>query len=174
MVPTVRETLGFVPGSMSLERFEYITQIPPRRSHHKSAHMSRVDVDSRVAPYAEDLRAGAPDAWVARQAGLTRYQVKEARHRLDILRRPGRQLYWRRWLAISALGGEPLIMPTRSPLNGQWQIPEYVLRRPLDYTKLVAVVRAAAEAGMGVETIAAGLGLRTRDVEAARVLGDRL
>ena len=171
---TVLQALGFVPGPRSLERFEFVTQRPPRRPHKKQSYLSREDVDERVAPYAEDLRAGAPDAWVGRSAGLTEHQVKAARYRLDITRAPGRQLTWRHWLAVGAFGSPSVIMPTSSPVGGHWQLPEYVLRRPLEYRGLVRVVCAAMDAGMGVAAIAAGLGLRERDVEAARLLGDRL
>ncbi len=173
-VPTVLDVLGFVPGAQSRQRFEYSLERPPKRRHTKNSYLSRREVDARIEPYIADLRAGAPDAWVAKQSDLTAWQVKAARHRLHIMRPPGPQAGWRRWMAVSALGTSPIPMPTRSVVGGDWQVPQYVLRQPLDYRALVRVVRAATEAGMSPGTIASGLGLRARDVEHAQALGDRL
>ena len=173
-MPSVRDVIGFSPGPKSRERFDYVVQRPPARTHKKANYLSRREVDARLAPYLADLRAGAPDAWVAKRAGLTERQVKSARHREDIMRKAGRQPTWRRWLAVSALGTEPVPMPTASAVGGSWEIPQYLMRQGLDYQRLVRVVTAAVEAGMSPDAVAAGLGLRPRDVRHAAALGDRL
>jgi hypothetical protein len=61
-----------------------------------------------------------------------------------------------------------------SPVEGRWEFPEYLVRRPLDYMEFVRVVKAAAAEGVDLASIAKGVGVRENDVVMGLVLGDRL
>lgn len=162
-------------GPKATARFRVIVEPRARTKRRKIAHSRKEVVDAQLDEFMPDLRAGAPDAMVARRAGLTPSQVKHARLRHGIVRSPGRQKSWRRYQALNLVADFELVShEVASPVDGGWEIPEYVVRTPLNYEALVKVVRSAVDAGMRAEEVASGLGVRLQDVQHADALGSRV
>lgn len=161
-------------GAHALSPFRI--QVAPRQTttRRKLSHSPRHVVDTQLSAFMPDLKAGAPDAQVARRAGLTPSQVKHARLRYGIHRSPGRQASWRRYRALELVADFELVAhPVASPVDGGWEIPEYIVRTPLKYEALLQVVRAAVDGGMSADEVASGLGIRLQDVQHADALASR-
>lgn len=151
--------------------------VSSRGGSSRGTYLRRSAVDARLAPLQRDAEAGVPDAAIARHAGLTAERVRQWRRRHQIERHPGRPTRGVHFsFALSSLFGDgpPAIEHlTRSRVGGTWEVPNYVLREPLDYNAFVEVVVRLRAAGMHEETIARGIGVYPRDVKHAAALAGR-
>jgi hypothetical protein len=139
----------------------------PKPTRQKTQSESFKDLDG----WYEEAVAGMPDEALARAANVSMTAVLEWRKARGIKRKKG----WERhreintW-AIDAFGDGyvPEIHAAQSQLKGQWDLPEYVLRTPLDYDQLTrALFFLHFEQGTSPDTLAKAFGLRERDVEMA-------
>lgn len=130
--------------------------------------------------YAADLDAGVEDADIARSSGLPVSVVVRWRREHRGVRRAAHPAKKAAALkALELLGhdhGDVMHRTDASPVDGRWEVPEYVLRRPLDYTAFVTACWALwRKVGMTPRRVAAALGVRVEDVNAALLLmSDRL
>lgn len=121
--------------------------------------------------FIEEAKAGLEDEHLARQAGVTLTAVLAWRKQRGI--RHVRGHVRRRQLQAQALdmfgtGYDPLLHAVDSSLRGSWEIPEYVLRRPLLYSETCRLLHFLYTAqGASTDTLARAFGLRRRDVETA-------
>jgi hypothetical protein len=133
---------------------------------------------SRVAldEYLDDARAGASDARIARRAGATTSQVRRWRLQHGLVRPSGRPTVARRLneLALDVFAEEyiPVLHEVRSPVSGAWSVPEYVVRRALDYAAFARAARVLVDAGFDARTAAAAIGVRERDIVDAIALAE--
>ena len=141
-------------------------------AHHR---LAPDEVDRELAQFEEDAGAGVPDELIARRSGLSVDTVARWRRRRGIKHPRGRpsaeQLIHR--AAVELFGRPPADtwMRTReSPVMGRWEVPQYLLRRPLDYSAFAEATSKLMEAGLTPGRIAAGLGVRTEDVAVATTL----
>jgi hypothetical protein len=142
-------------------------QAKPRPTRPKTHAESFKDLDA----WHEEAVAGMPDESLARAANVSMTAVLEWRKVRKIVRKKG----WERrretevW-AIDAFGDGYVseIQAAQSRVKGQWDLPEYVLRRALDYDEMSrALFFLHHEQGTGIDTLAKAFGLRERDVEMA-------
>lgn len=176
---TLAEALGIDPVTcQDLAPFVVGTEpVTSRRAGSRGSYLRSDAVDSRLADFAADARAGVPDALIAGRARLTTSMVREWRRRHGIVGhrgRPPRRVQMAFGLASLFGDGPPAVEHlTRSPLGGTWEVPEYVLREPLDYNAFVEAVQCLVSTGMDAAKIARGLGVCRRDVDHAIVLAKR-
>jgi hypothetical protein len=176
---TVAEALGIDPAAChDLLPFVVGTEpVTPRRAASRGPYLRSTAVDARLAEFEGDARAGVPDTLIAGRAKLSPAVVRQWRRRHGIAghsgRPPGRlQLSF----GVAALFGDgpPAVEHlTRSPVGGTWEVPEYVLREPLDYNAFVDAVQSLVRLGMDAAKIASGVGVCRRDVDHAVVLAKR-
>ncbi|MBO6936768.1 MAG: hypothetical protein JJ863_17495 [Deltaproteobacteria bacterium] len=138
-------------------------------------HLSPEEVDEKLAELEEDARAGVPDDLIAARSGLSVNTVARWRRRHDIERpvgRPPAEQATER--AAVELFGEATVaawMRTReSPVMGRWEVPQYLIRRALDYTAFAEAASILTETGLTPGRIAAALGVRPADVALATSL----
>ena len=176
---TVAAALGLDPAGCT-ELPPYLVgdePVRPRRGLRRGRYLRRDSVDARLAELRGDAEAGVPDALLARRAGLTKERVRQWRRRHAIAGhsgRPSRGVELNFGLATLFGDGPPAVEHlTRSQLGGTWEVPEYVLREPLDYGAFVEAVQCLVSTGMEPAKIARGLGVCRRDVDHAVVLAKR-
>lgn len=140
----------------------------PRPTRPKTRAESFKDLDL----WLDEATAGMPDEALARAANVSLTAVLEWRKERGVKRKKGRAS--RReadvW-AVDAFGDGYVhheIHETSSQLKGLWDLPEYVLRVPLDYDELSrALFFLHHEQGTAPDALAKAFGLRERDVEMA-------
>lgn len=143
----------------------------PRSSPRRKTHqLSREESFERLEPFLEHARAGAPDDWLARQAGVSIDSVLWWRRERDVKRKrgPHRVSETKIWAAGFGLPFDPKIHAADSELKGMWEAPEYLLRTPILYTHFCRHVHALHTLlGTGPELLSEALGVRARDIELA-------
>lgn len=138
-----------------------------RPSKPKTNEESFKDLDA----FRAEAEAGMPDESLARAANTSLTAVLEWRKSRGIKRRKGHER--RREIEVWAMdpfgnGYVSDIQRTESMLKGQWDLPEYVLRLPLDYDQLTRAVHFLHfQLGMAPEVLSRAIGLRLRDIEMA-------
>ncbi len=120
--------------------------------------------------FLEDAKAGISDEELARQSGLSRYTIIRWRRERGITRSPSKNER-KKTMALNLFGtdhGDVLHRCDDSPIQGTWQVPEYVLRVPLSYGELCRhlwFLNKKLESSP--ELLAQAFGIRPRDVETA-------
>jgi hypothetical protein len=146
----------------------------PKQSRGKRrSYWRRAELDRLLQDYAADAEAGVPDTQIASRVRVTKDQVKQWRRRHGIQGKRGRPPpeVPGRFIANALLGRGPRAVPHRtSPVQGRWDVPEYVLRQPLDYGAFMELVAKLADEGFSAELIARGMGVIERDVHLAAEL----
>lgn len=130
--------------------------------------------DDILEPYAADVAAGVSDAVIARLTGATTHQVAHWRRRRGLLRagRPAAESIVRGLaVELAATQFRPIAAAVaKSPVQGCWEPPEYVVRVPLQYTDFAEAISLLVGAGWHPSRIAAALGVREKDVHHALAL----
>lgn len=173
--PTVADALGIALQEVSQVPPYHVGSEPVTKARGRRTRSGRytkaAEVDALLEEFRPDAEAGVPDEWLGRRVGLSKYQVARWRKRQGIARNPGRRPARRQFevLAADVFGRNPmpLVVPTDSPVDGQWEPPKYVLREPLDYGRFAELVHDLVRLGHAPATVAAGLGVRPADVEDA-------
>lgn len=173
---TVAEILGLPEvaaiESYTMGREQVGVRVPVPRS--ATPRLTAEAIDEKLDPYREDAVAGVTDEMLAKRTELTPHQVARWRRRHSIERTPGRRSREEhvRIAAVELFGRprDPAVMKTSGGALGTWQVPEYLLRDPLDYSCFAEVCTHALEAGVPQNGIAAGLGVRVEDVQHAVAL----
>ncbi len=173
---TVAEALGLGPDDVrDLEPYqvghEPAEAAPRGRQTSPGTYASRAEVDDKLERSVLDAQVGVPDEWIGRRVGLSKDQVARWRKRKGIDRKPGRPSseVVADAMAVDVFGRNPPPCVSRvdSVVEGQWEPPRYLLRLQLDYTRFAECVSRLIDSGLGPTEIAAGLGVRPRDVDHA-------
>lgn len=139
----------------------------PKPSRPKGQDESFRDLDG----FLEEAQAGMPDPALARAANVSETVVLLWRKARGIKRKRGhaRRKEMEAY-AVDAFGDGyvPDIHAMRSELKGVWDLPEFLLRVPLDYDQLTRhLYFLHVEMGSPIDTLAKAFGFRERDVEMA-------
>jgi hypothetical protein len=140
------------------------------RSGKRTVHLSKQESFDRLEPFLEEAVAGAPDEWLARQAGVSLDSVLWWRREKGVQRKRGplRSVEKQMWAAGFGLAYDPQMHAATSDFGGLWEAPEYVLRTPIRYKEFCRHLYAAhAQVGTGPELLSLAFGIRPRDVELA-------
>lgn len=140
-------------------------QLRPRAAS-RGTYMKFATVDARLSPYAPDAKAGVSDKVLARRTELSVGQVRAWRRRQGIRHEPGRPTgeVGRWYLSRSLVGATPGPVPHAvSPVGGDWRLPEYVLREPLDFNLFARAVSLLVEQ-FTTEEISKAIGIAERDI----------
>lgn len=139
----------------------------PKPTRPKTKEESFKDLDA----WLEEATAGMPDELLARSANVSMTAVLEWRRVRGIkrirghLRRQEKQVW-----AVDAFGDHydsPLHSATSQHL-GMWDLPEYILRKPLNYDLLSRFLHFLhTELGAEPDALAEAFGIKERDVELA-------
>lgn len=174
--PTVADALAIDPNDpppVSPYRLgsEATSRAQRGRCTSPGQYSKAAEVDALLEDHKPDAEAGVPDEWLGRRVGLSKDQVSRWRRRHGIgrsARRKSRRLPLE-VMAVDVFGRNPMprIVPTNSPVDGQWEPPRYVLREPLDYTRFAELVFDLVSIGHSPARVAAGLGVRPTDVDDA-------
>ncbi len=146
------------------------SKTPRARGLKRTAQLSKKESFERLDLFLEEAQAGAPDEWLARQAGTAEDVVLWWRKENGIKRKRGpvRANEQKVWAAGFGLGYDPQMHAVASDLKGAWEAPEYVLRTPLTYSQFCRHVHALhALLGTGPELLGEAFGVRARDAELA-------
>ncbi len=126
--------------------------------------------EDRLEPLLRDARAGVPDDLIAKTAGVSVRAVRRWRQRHGIKAAPQDAAA----LAADVFGTgavDTMHRSASSPIGGLFEVPEYVLRVPLQYEALARHLHALHDVlGSSAEELAAAFGLRRSDVETCLVL----
>jgi hypothetical protein len=140
--------------------------------------LRREESFARLDDLHREAEAGAPDEFLAKEAEVSMNAVKKWRQANKLVRARGPRASEAK--AQWALGflGQPvedvLMRSQRSPIRGEWEPPEYVLRGTVKYPDLVRQIHFLhRRGGFSPSTIAEAHGYTLRTVEHAIALGDR-
>ena len=118
--------------------------------------------------YFDHAVAGAPDQWIAEQCSVPPSAVRSWRAHRGIKKASGMATASEgQRFALTGLSAsfEPELHTTGNALNGTWEIPEFVLRVPLNYTAFCRFVYGCHDAlGASITELAAGFGVRDQDI----------
>lgn len=121
--------------------------------------------------FKDDARAGVPDKEISRQSGISVPMVIRWRRSRGIHRKDHTLGEETRAVAVSLLGkhhGDVLHRVGDSAVGGRWTPPEYVLRRPLNYSELARhLYFLDIKMGTGYGELAGAFGIREDDVRVA-------
>ncbi len=153
-----------IPGSI-IDKLSEAVESRERKPYTEPESFKRLD------EFLDEARAGAPDEWLARRLGLKAPTVMKWRKARGITRTRGRA----RQKDITAWALDPLgsgydakLHATGSDvLLGVWEIPEYILRDPIDYDSLCRLLWELHASGFPHQLMARGIGIREKDVETA-------
>lgn len=135
-----------------------------------SASEPRTTAAQRLGPFLRDVRAGVPDDLIAKSAGVPVRAVRRWR------RQHGIQAGIQDTVALAAdvfgTGSrDTMHRSASSPIGGRFEVPEYVLRVPLQYEALARHLHALHDVlGSSAAELAAAFGIRDQDVETCLVL----
>jgi len=132
----------------------------------------------RLNQYEREARAGAPDSFLVKQAGVTIYMVRKWRKALGIKRQRSRSgsVHEVASFAVDLLGRpvkDVLLRTDGSPVQGCWDPPAYLLRGTISYPQMVEQVTCLHQAGYSAEEIAVAHGYTLNTVEQALKIGER-
>jgi hypothetical protein len=139
----------------------------PRPTRPKTREESFKDLDA----WLEEANAGMPDENLARAANVSMTAVLEWRRARGVkrlrghLRRREKELW-----AVDAFGDhyDAELHAVSSTLRGMWDLPEYMLRQPLNYDLLCRYLYFLhIELGCTPDALAEAFGIKERDVEMA-------
>jgi hypothetical protein len=148
----------------------------PKHTVRRTHQLSREESFSRLDPFLEEAKAGAPDDWLARKAGVSLEVVLWWRKEKGVVRRRGPQRAREEvvWAAGFGMDYDPKLHSAGSDLSGEWSAPEYLLRKPLKYREFCRLVYALhVQLAAGPELIATAFGVRIRDAELALMVWSR-
>lgn len=132
----------------------------------RAEHPSTEECYNALDQYREEAIAGIPDEEIARKANVTKNRVRDWRRHNNIKhsRTPKEAVAW----ACDVFGQPENCIQQVAGVAGRWEPPQYVLRTPLDYSKLCrALWYLNQHLGMDTSSCAAALGLREKDVDLA-------
>jgi hypothetical protein len=143
---------------------------PAEKSKAKPARKSAA---ARLDQFLAEAQAGASDDYLIRASGASQADVRswKKRHKIG---RPKRDTVEQ--MNALDLGDQyqPHLHTTHDGVaGGKWEIPQYVLREPIDYSSLCRLVFDLKSNGEDTETLAAALGLRPTDIELAAEVWER-
>lgn len=122
------------------------------------------------AHFLEDAKAGASDADISRWSGVAKTTVIRWRRARGIKRTPSPRKKKVAY-ALNLFGTDHQDVLHRvqdSPIGGVWEIPEYVIRHPLNYGEMARhLYFLHHKLGSSVELLAKAFGVRERDVQTA-------
>lgn len=146
----------------------------PRR---KTNQLSREESFERLEKFLEEAKAGAPDEWLARQAGVSEDSVLWWRRERGIKRKmgaPNKSSSARALVAGFGLEYDPQMHAAESEFSGMWEAPEYILRTPILYHHFCRHMYALhVLLGVGPELLGESFGVRPRDAELAVAVWSR-
>lgn len=163
-----------VEAASALPDYDPQAEYPPAvvRSRLRGPYKKRATVDALLEPLRMDAQAGVPDELLGRRVGLTNEVVRQWRRRQHIhgeRRASGVGARFQLEALLSRDACAVVQLAAGSPVHGRWQPPGYVLRRPLNYDRFVAVIAHAVEQ-FSVGELAEALGFEQRDILDAFVL----
>lgn len=141
--------------------------------------LSRADAFERLEAYTREAQAGAPDTFLAKKADVSVFMVREWRNKFGLRRQRGkrRSVEEHRQFASTVMGHRPpdvLMRADASPLDGRWEVPEFVLRGVVDYPGHVQQIHYLhRKGGFSPEAIAKAHGYTQKTVDQAIALVDR-
>lgn len=128
--------------------------------------------------YEREAKAGAPDAWLAREVDTSVAMVKRWRKANGIRRRGKVARVDAERFAVSLLGRkvpDVLLRANQSLVDGAWMPPEFILRGEVDYRQLcLQLGYLYQEGGFTVEQLAKAHGYTERTVDQALALYERM
>ncbi len=128
---------------------------------------SSAESDAALDQYIAEARAGAPDLWLRQKASVSEEAVLKWRSRRGIRRvRARRNTDIGTWaLDVLRQGHDGALHTTGSTvLRGLWEIPEFVLRIPLDYDEFCRLCYSLLRIGEAPSDVARAFGVREPDV----------
>jgi hypothetical protein len=141
----------------------------------RTAQLSQQESFERLDILLEEAQAGAPDDWLAAQAGVTLDSVlwwrreRNIRHpkgpkaRVDVLRAAGFGIRF-----------DSALHAADSDFDGQWESPHFLLRKAINYTEFCRHVYALhVLLGTGPELLSESIGVRPKDIELALAVWGR-
>jgi hypothetical protein len=142
-----------------------------RHANRKGWRMKTKPPSAKLFPwldehYLEDAKAGASDADLARWSGVSKAAIIRWRRSRGIRKRQGTREARRALNLLGTEQGDILHRSDDSPIEGLWEVPEYVLRIPLSYSETARhVYFLHHKLGTPVDGLASVVGIRQRDVE---------
>jgi hypothetical protein len=159
-------TLASLLGVTAPDIGPYQPGTEPTTSRRRSLQRRR---RADLTPWTAHAAAGVPDSVIAAEAGVSASAVRAWRLRSGLSRRAMRERLDA--LAVALPTFRDVAVPTKSPVDGAWTPPRYVVRVALDYTAFCRAVCALLDAGWEVVEVATALGVRAIDAEHAAALG---
>lgn len=165
---TVAARLGIrVADVLTLPRFRSEPAEQPLRRERTRRHKPALEADAVLDRYLLDARAGVADVLIAKKTGLPAEVVRYWRRRRCVRGRSGRTpLHLDAELFLRSIRGEPVDPVSHAVRGGRrgFEVPPYVLRIPLDYGELAAVVARLHADGLHVSRLSAALGIAETDL----------
>lgn len=134
-------------------------------------------MSTKLDQFRKQAEAGVPDHALAVEAGVSVSTIRRWRRKLGITRTSGwerRKELIRNKARAMNLGGlenrDVLQRCQSSALGGKWRVPEYLVREPVDYDRLVLQIGVLRSHGFSTADIARAHGYTTRTVEQALIL----
>lgn len=153
------------------------SEAPRGRKLKRTAQLSRQESYERLDVFEEEARAGAPDDWLARQAGVSLESVLWWRRERNLKRKRGPkrpEQVMTTWAAGFGLPYDSRMHAAKSELGGLWEAPEYVLRSEIRYVEFCRHLHALhIQLGSGPDILSRAFGIRPRDVELALAVWER-
>lgn len=148
---------------------EAVTQTPPKRRLKRTAQLSQQESFERLEKFLEEAEAGAPDEWLALQAGVTLDSVLWWRREKGITHKRGPRTAKDTLMAAGfGLKFDPALHAADSDLNGAWAAPQYLLRKPITYREFCRHIYVLhVHLGTGPELLSEAFGVRPMDIELA-------
>jgi len=178
LTPEMRQMLRQMPNQEvdfvpRVAQPEHDPPIPARHPNRRAWHWqgkSRAP-STKTFPFLdehflEDLKAGARDEDITRWSGISLPTVIRWRRSHKI--RSSKKSVQRKAVALNLFGtehGDALHRCEDSPIRGKWEVPEYVIRKPLVYGELARCLWfLRSKLGVSSEYMAKALGIREMDV----------
>lgn len=168
---TVAARLGIrVADVLGLPRFVTEAASEPLPRHGRARRLRRQpapEADAVLDRYELDARVGVADALIAKKAGLPQEVVRYWRRRKGIAGRSGRTpRHLDAQLFLRTICSEPATAVPHATRGGRrgFEVPPYVLRVPLDYGELAAVVSRLHASGFHVARLASAIGISEADL----------
>lgn len=141
----------------------------------RTSQLSQQESFERLDLMLDEAQAGAPDEWLATQAGVTLDSVLWWRRERGIQRQRGPKP---RADALRAAGFgtrfDSALHAAESDFDGQWEAPQFLLRKAINYTEFCRHVYSLhVILGTGPELMSEALGVRPKDIELALSVWNR-
>lgn len=165
--------MGTLPKELRARLPDLVESPPPspRPKTSRRRNLAETTSFARLDEFRDEARAGAPDTWLVQKTGVSLGAVHRWRRHNTILRPRGRKrqeevLSW----ALDAFGDgyDAELHAVNSRVRGLWELPEFVLHKPLDYDALCRLVwELHNTCGHSAELISQAFGIREKDITMA-------